>query len=242
MGLVGIPAARTVSRVFAGQQCVLSERSERYRDAGQDEVMARHQEEFCQAAGWPGDSRYDGGTWREPRWERAYRLLARHATAPATEQGRLTRVLAASWLIGHTDLHRRNLGFSHTLGHEPMKVRLAPVYDVSSGIGTHLDQALAIGIARQQALSRFGPVQWMQHARECAQDEEETLAIVGDTARQLPDAITSARERAKTRDENRWQGAVDRRVNAMLKYAATRAKAFEDALRSMRRKEARGLE
>ena len=45
MGLVGIPAARTVSRVFAGQQCVLSERSDRYRDAGQDEVMARHQRE-----------------------------------------------------------------------------------------------------------------------------------------------------------------------------------------------------
>ena len=228
--------------MFAGQQCVLSERSDRYRDAGQDEVMARHQEEFCQAAGWPGESRYDGGTGREPRWEHAYRLLAKHAAAPATEQGQLTRVLAASWLIGHTDLHRRNLGLSHTLGHEPMKVRLAPVYDISSGIGTCLDQTLAIGIARQQALSRLGPVQWMQHAKECGQNEEATLAIVGETVRQLPDAITSARERAKTRDENRWQGAVDRRVDAMLACTATRTKVFEDARGTMRRKGARGLE
>ena len=242
MGLVGIPAAKTASRVFAGQQCVLSERSDRYRDTRQDEVMARHQEEFCQAADWPGESKYDGGTRREPRWEHAYRVLAKHAADAAAEQGLLTRVLVASWLIGHTDLHRRNLGFSHTLGHEPMRVRLAPVYDVSSGVGTHLDQTLAIGIARQQSLSRLGPVQWMQHARECGQDEEETLAIVGETARQLPDAITSARERAKTRDENRWQSAVDRRVDAMLAYTATRTKAFEDTLGTMRRKGARGLE
>ena len=242
MALVGIPAARTASRVFAGQQCVLSERSDRYRDTGHGEVMARHQEEFCQAAGWPGESKYDGGSNREPRWEHAYRLLAKHAVDPATEQGRLTRILAASWLIGHTDLHRRNLGFCHTRLHEPMGVRLAPVYDVSSGIGTHLDQALAIGIARQQSFSRLGPVQWMQHARECEQDTEETLAIVGEMTRLLPDAITSARERAKTRDENRWQGTVDRRIEAMLDYTAARAKVFEEAIGRMRRKGARGLE
>ena len=94
----------------------LSERSDRYRETRHSEVMARHQEEFCQAVGWLVGSKYDGGSKREPRWEQAYQLLARYAAgsgdgAGTVDEGCWQRAgSSATWTCTGA-----NLGFSHTL-------------------------------------------------------------------------------------------------------------------------------
>lgn len=236
MGLLGLPAAKTVARMFADQQAVLSERADRYVEGEGTAVLPRHQEDFAQAAGWPGVLKYDRGGEQEPRWPRLYGLLKRYGEDAGTGWAKLTRALAATWLIGHGDLHRRNVGLQHSLRGEPFSVRLAPLYDVSSSVGVAaLDQKLAIGIARQQRYSGIGPRQWRRHAVECGLDPEETLAIVRNVAGEMPEAIAAAGERAKTRDENRWQGAVGRRLERMIRYAETRRRVLEEDLARMRR-------
>ena len=238
MQQLGVPSARTLSRLFGDQQCVLSERADRRTDPRNGHVTAIHQEDLAQATSWLGALRYETGTKSEPRWPAAYALLRAHAAHAEQEEesDKLTRMLAAAWMLGHTDLHRRNLGFTHQHSHGIRHIRLAPMYDVSSGVGTALDQTLAIGIARQQRLSGIGIRQWIVHAHECGLDPDRTVAIVRDIAQRTPDASATARTTVRERDENRHQQSVDRRAEVTLQYAHERQRvlANEHAQRARR--------
>ena len=99
----------------------------------------------------------------------------------------------------------------------------------------NIDQTLAIGIARQQGLTRIRPRVWITHASECGLDPDETIEIVRATARRMPDAV-QARDEARSGDENKAQAWVDRRVMEILRYTEARQRVFEPALAGMRRK------
>ena len=102
------------------------------------------------------------------------------------EHRRLTQILAATWLIGHSDLHRRNLVFLHAEVGPTASITIASLHDISSAQGLkNIDQTLAIGIARQQRLTRIRPRVWIAHANECGLDPEETIEIVRATARRI---------------------------------------------------------
>ena len=244
LGRLGIPAAATLSRVFAGEQAVLSERSDRYLEPENRNARPHHQEEFCQACGWPSALKYDWGRREEPRWEAAYAILERCALNPDSAQAMLTRILAACWALGHTDLHRRNLGFLHTPPDEPFGVEVAPMYDVSSGIGVEktVQFRMAIGIARQAAFHGIGPTQWLEHAKAAGQDPATVLAIVSHTLEDLPGALADARTIARQEDENRNQAAVDSRAEQLLAYVEKRRREWNGTLGRMRSIGARGLD
>ena len=192
---------------------------------------------MAQALGYPCALKYDAGWHTEPRWRECHRLLSMRAKDPDAEHRRLTQILAATWLIGHSDLHRRNLGFLHAEDGSPPSITIAPLYDVSSARGLkNINQTLAIGIARQLGLTRIRPRVWMAHADECSLDPEETIEIVRATARRMPDAVAQARDEASSSDENKAQASVDRRVADILRYAGARYRTFEQALAGMTRK------
>ena len=68
------------------------------------------------------------------------------------------------------------------------------------------------------------------------------IATVNDVVRGLPEAVASARDRARSEDENIDQLAVDRRVEDLLDWAARRKRGWETMLGQARAKRARGLE
>ena len=215
----------------------LCRRSDRVGTPEAGNVRARHQEDMAQALGYPCALKYEAGWRTEPRWRECHRLLSARAKEPDAEHRRLTQILAATWLIAHSDLHRRNLGFLHTDVGTTASITIAPLYDVSSARGLkNIDQTLAIGIARQRGLTQVRPRVWIAHARECALDPDETIEIVRATARRMPDAVTQATDEARSSDENKAQASVDRRVMEILQYAGARYRAFEQALAAMTRK------
>ena len=235
--VLGIDSAETASQVFDGVQTVLSRRSDRVGTPEAGNVSARHQEDMAQALGYPCALKYEAGWRTEPRWRECHRLLSARAKEPDAEHRRLTQILAATWLIGHSDLHRRNLGFLHAEVGTTPSITIAPLYDVSSARGLkHIDQTLAIGIARQRGLTRFRPRVWIAHAGECGLDPEETIEIVRATARRMPDAVAQARDEARSNDDNKAQASVDRRVMEILRYTEARQRVFEQALAGIRRK------
>ena len=242
MGALGIRAARTWSRVLGGEQTVLSERSDRYVDPVTKRVLARHQEDFAQLVGWPVEAKYDERRDFEPRWDHAYEFMREMAADVDNEHDQLNRILAASWLMGNSDLHRRNLGFSHSLEDEPKKLTIAPLYDVSSAIEGIASNRLAIRIGRQQLFDRIEPSHWMQHAQACDIDPFVMLETVRRTARLMPDALASARDHARSEDENKDQREVNRRIEATIAYARERALVFESQLRKMKSRGVRGLD
>ena len=214
MGALGIRAARTYSRVLGGEQTVSSERNDRYVDPATDRVLARHQEDFAQIVGWPVEAKYDERRNFEPRWDHAYELMRDMAPDLDHEHDQLNRILAASWLMGNSDLHRRNLGFSHSLDDEPKKLTIAPLCDVASAIGGIASNQLAIRIGRQQQFERIDPSHWIQHAQACDIDPVVMIETIRRTARLMPEALACSREQARDGDENRDQSEVNRRIEA----------------------------
>lgn len=235
VGLLGVPAAVTRTRVFAGEPAILSARTDRtVDDAGI--VRARHQEEFCQAAMIPPQRRYDVllDEGEPVAWRAAYALLEAHAPDPDAATAHLTRALAATWTVGHSDLHRRNLGFAYTAPPAPHRAAVAPLYDVANSLGTRYADELALPIGGQRRLHEIRPANWARHAEQCGLDREVTFAIVSDAVRDAADAIATAAAAARTEDENLSQKDVDQRVELTLQYANTRARTFRQQLAAHR--------
>ena len=232
LSIAGIRSARTFSRVIEGTQCVLSERADRQVVDGS--VISVHQEDFRQAAGT--------GKFREvfpPRkeWPFAYWLLTKHASDVEKEHRALTKFLAATWLLAHSDLHRGNLGFHISHPDDGTKrVRVAPAYDVSSAVNTKLDRTLEFPIAEQGDTTKIGVRQWMAHAKLCKIDEDETLDAVKVVVERFADAFVDARNRAALEDENIEQVTVDRRCEKVLQHIHNRAKRFISELEFRRGK------
>lgn len=226
LAMAGIRSARTLSRVIEGTQRVLSERADRHIADGC--LKAVHQEDFRQAAGT--------GKFREvfpPRkeWPFAYWLLTKHASDVEEEHRALTKFLAATCLLAHSDLHRGNLGFHISLPDDgPKRVRVAPAYDVSSAVNSNFDRTLEFLIAEQGDTTRIGVRQWMAHAKLCKIDEGETLDAVKEVVERLADAFVDARNRAALEDENIEQATVDRRCEKVLRNIHNRAKRFSSEL------------
>ena len=76
----------------------------------------------------------------------------------------------------------------------------------------------------------------MANADECSLDPEETIKVVRATARRMPDTVAQARDEARSRNENKSQSSVNRRVTEILRYADARRRAFEQALAAMGRR------
>ena len=223
--LVRIPAATTEARVFDGKQAVLSKRSDRVTEAD-GRVHARHQEEWIQAACHPPDDKYDNGLGNGPQWPDAYRLLRERGKQPDTGTAFLTRVLAAAWMLGNGDLHRRNLGFLHAPGSEAPAIGLAPLYDASSAAGTRYHRGLAVGMEGVTQPERITPARWVRHSAACGVPADITLAALEDLFRTLPDALATARARARDVDEYVSRAAMDRRVEATVRHVEARERGY----------------
>ena len=237
----GLEAARTVTRTFGAErvQTVVSYRSDRC--VGEDgAVEARHQEEFSQACGWPGALKYEESFRNQPGWPELYRLVTREeGRAAVREAERVTGMLAFAWLVGHSDLHRRNVGIAHVAGKEGRIGRLAPLYDVSSSVGNPVvSNHLAIGVGGRKAFGEIRPPHWVQHAKRCRLDPEETLQTVRGIAGKLPGALEEARDAARDEDDNREQSSVDRRMEQVLRHARGARERFERLLEARARRRA----
>ena len=232
LSIAGIRSARTLSRVIKGTQCLLSERADRQIKDGC--LKAVHQEDFRQAA---GTRKFREVFPPRKEWPFAYQLLTKHAPDVEEEHRALTKFLAATWLLAHSDLHRGNLGFhiSHP-DDGPKRVRVAPAYDVSSAVNTKLDRTLEFPIAEQGDTTKISVRQWMVHAKLCKIDEGETLDAVNEVAGCLADAFVTARNLAALEDENVEQATVDRRCEKVLQHINNRAKRFSSELAFRRAK------
>ena len=100
-----------------------------------------------------------------------------------------------------------------------------------------MSDRLAIGLAGQTRLHAIQPRHWVQHSRDCGIDPGATVDIVRQLLRDLPDAITTTREQARTDDENAQQSDVDRRSELTIEQVRKRGRAFarQDAAQARRR-------
>ena len=127
-------------------------------------------------------------------------------------------MLGACVMLGHRDLHRRNVGIRHGHRGEEPRIELAPMYDVSSmdgqteGYGTKMP--MPVGGVRK--IEGIGEAQWVALARECGREPDEVLVQVRGVASEIEDAFADAVREAMEEDE--WRS----RDEALARLASVR--------------------
>lgn len=174
---VGLHAARAHTIDVGGRHALLIERYDRRRDDGL--VQRLHQEDFCQALGYPGELKYEGQGG--PGLAAISQLLRRLALGPAALQGLLDAVVFNA-LIGNADAHAKNLSL---LVDRDGRRRLAPLYDLVPTVAlpeTLVDREPALRIGTAMRIDAITADDWRAFAHAAGYAPRFVLRRVGSLA------------------------------------------------------------
>lgn len=157
---IGLDAANARLVSVLGKPALLIMRYDRVR-APDGRLQRLHQEDFCQALGYPDGLKYEanGG----PGLAACSALVRRLALGPRSVQGLLDWVVFNA-LIGNADAHAKNLSL---LCDRDGQRRLAPLYDLVPTVylpESLLDRRPAMRIGQATRIDRIGTADWAAFA------------------------------------------------------------------------------
>lgn len=178
---VGLSVAEVDYRCIRGRAFLLVERYDRI--AGNGHVKRLHQEDFCQALGFPSSRKYaaDGG----PVLRDCFQLLRSSATRPAREVLKLFDAAIFNLIIGNADAHAKN----YSLLYRDDALEMAPLYDLLATVAyPDLSPKLAMKIAGRATLDALKVTDWARFADESGVSQ----AFVKHRAKALADRVLQA--------------------------------------------------
>jgi serine/threonine-protein kinase HipA len=204
---VGLNAVHAVPVEVANRPALLIERYDRTHGAD-GATLRLHQEDFCQALGYPGELKYEsqGG----PGLAACSLFVRRLGLGPAAVQGLLDWV-AFNALIGNADAHAKNLAL---LCDRAGRRRLAPFYDLVPTLvlpESLTDRTPALHIGAAQRIDRIGVDDWRAFARQAGYAPRFVLGRVVELAEAILERLpaTGAGVVEQGGDESRMQRATD---------------------------------
>lgn len=178
---IGLDAAAGRLVAVLGRPALLIERYDRVRAS--DGLLQRlHQEDFCQALGYPDGLKYEAGGG--PGLAACSALVRRLALGPRAVQGLLDWVIFNA-LIGNADAHAKNLSL---LCDRDGQRRLAPLYDLVPTLylpESLLDRTPAMRIGQASRIDRVVAEDWATFADAAGYRKSYVLEHV----RSIADAI-----------------------------------------------------
>ena len=208
---VGLSVPDTRYIQIGDKPCILVERYDRFSDE-HGKRQRIHQEDFCQALGYPPEKKYqaEGG----PLLRDCISLLREWSTTPVLDIRDFIDALIFNSIIGNTDAHGKNFSMLYT-GHER---RLTPFYDLVCTLAwDELSKTMSMKIGTCKHINALTSDHWKEMADETSlgwpmiQDRMRELASAvidhtATTAKDLPELQPSMTERVidiiTTRAEN----------------------------------------
>lgn len=186
---IGMPVVEIELLLIDGERCSLTKRYDRYPDES-GRVHRLHQEDFCQALGYPSDKKYqDAGG---PSFADCYRALRDLSTEPARDTLELLRWQVFNLLAGNSDGHAKNLSLLHP---RAGVARLAQFYDlVCTRAIARIDHHLAFDIGGERDPGRIRADHWDRMATQCDIRPSFLRGLVEETATSIANQIGSVRE------------------------------------------------
>lgn len=178
--LVGLNVAHSCFTRFEGEAAIVIERFDRILDDG---VMYRvHQEDMCQATSSLPNAKYT---------VEALQIVTtlRRAGTPEAEVIEFVRAVLANWVLGAPDAHAKN--YSVILGPDGL-VSLAPLYDVSTGLGFGDYPALAMGIGGEKDFKKITGRHVLEFVRSLGVDDGTAIPTAATMALLMPAAFEAA--------------------------------------------------
>lgn len=157
---VGLSAPAVEALVIGDTPCITVQRYDRRIGPGA-ETLRIHQEDFCQALGFPPERKYqqEGG----PLLRDCVTLLREWSTTPVLDIRTFIDGLIFNVLIGNADAHGKN----YSLLYEGGSRRLAPFYDLVCTLAwPELSQKLSMKIGKGKTLTEIAPTHFQGMAGE----------------------------------------------------------------------------
>ncbi|MFH1998865.1 MAG: type II toxin-antitoxin system HipA family toxin, partial [Planctomycetota bacterium] len=155
---VGLNVPDTEYRLVGEKPCILVQRYDR-KTAEDGKTIRIHQEDFCQAMGFPPERKYqaEGG----PTLRDCISLLREWSTAPVLDIPAFINGLIFNVLIGNADAHGKNYSLLYSGGER----RSSPFYDLVSTLAwSELTRNLAMKIGGCESVNAFTMGDWKKMA------------------------------------------------------------------------------
>lgn len=147
---LGLDAAEAWSESIGEVPCLIVKRYD--RETAGDTVRRLHQEDFCQAMGYPATRKYqqEGG----PSLRECFSLVRDWSTAPVLDINRLLGAVIFAAVTGNADAHGKNYSFLYSAGTR----RMAPLYDqVCTLAWPELSKTVSMKIGGTRSLEEVSP-------------------------------------------------------------------------------------
>ena len=107
----GLPTAQASAEAIKDIDYLLTTRYDRI-NADEQQIERIHQEDFCQALGYPPHIKYqnEGG----PSLAQCFELIREASTTPALDLLTLLDAVTFNFIIGNNDAHGKNFSFLYT--------------------------------------------------------------------------------------------------------------------------------
>ena len=159
---IGLNVPSVSVRLAGDKPCIVVQRYDRTID--EDGSVTRvHQEDFCQALGFPPERKYqqEGG----PLLRDCIGLLRDWSTIAALDIRDFLDGLIFNVLIGNADAHGKNYSILYHKGNR----RLAPLYDLVCTLAwPELSKTPAMKIGKSESIERITPEHWQKMAKEAS--------------------------------------------------------------------------
>lgn len=202
---IGLNAASVELLEVGGRKALLVERYDRVRDA-EGRLSRLHQEDFCQALGYPSELKYEsqGG----PNLRQCAELIRnRLRLGPPALQHFLDWVVYSA-VIGNADAHAKNLSLLYS---QDGSKRLAPFYDLVPILSlpeSLIDREPALRIGAARRIDSVTTDDWREFAAAAGYAARFVLARANAVAELVADAA------GRVADELIAEGADGKRLSA----------------------------
>jgi serine/threonine-protein kinase HipA len=198
----GLPVVETALETLGGQRCLVSRRFDREGDG--PHATRLHQEDLCQALGFPPDPDEDDDDAVGPRFAEASGLLK--AVDRVVDLPLLLTAAICNYVLGNSDAHGKN--FALQFGEEgPF---LAPFYDITST--AVYDEPTHIGLVLSEEYDETAYLLELAYVcEECDFNFEVFRKLASETAEKVRLSLenVSARARAEGWHTPVIEGIVD---------------------------------
>ena len=189
---IGLQAAEAWAQTIAGSPCLIVRRYDRVTVAGEGVTRRLHQEDFCQAMGYPANRKYqqEGG----PSLRECFAMVREWSTAPVLDIKALLDAVIFAAIIGNADAHAKNQSFIYADGSR----RMAPLYDqVCTLAWPELSKALSMKIGSAGSLEEVSPEHFKQLCAEAKLGWPMVRERLANLCTKIVDAIREAEMRTQ---------------------------------------------
>lgn len=213
-GTVGLNVPPISIRAVGNKPCIVIQRYD--RNIGADYSVTRvHQEDFCQALGFPPERKYqqEGG----PLLRDCIGLLREWSTVAALDIRDFLDGLIFNVLVGNADAHGKN----YSILYRATERRLAPFYDLVCTLAwPELSKTPAMKIGKSDSIERITPAHWQQMAQESRVGWPMLRERIADLCGKVIDGLQNKDLLAATNDltmAERVAGIIQERAASLLR-------------------------